>query len=178
MFRSILLLILAPFIAQAAPPSDLLYPRIPGAGGVYQLETDALPPDPSREHRLLLDATAPSEPGKPNPALERAARILNLYALAEVPDNKVQVAIVFHGPATPDVLSAEAFRGQFGRDSGSTALLARLSEAGVTFYVCGQALVHQGFRPADLDAHVRAGLSAITITDQLHAAGFLVIPVH
>lgn len=178
MFRFISLLILISSVAQAAPPADLLYPRIAGAGGVYALESDALPPDPAREHRLLLDATAPAEPGKPNPALERAARILNLYALAKVPSDKVQVAIVFHGRATPDVLSAAAFRSKFGRDSGSTALLARLTEAGVRLYVCGQALVHQGFRPEDLDGHVRAGLSAITITDQLYAAGYLVIPVH
>ena len=160
-----------------APVGTLQFPRIEGAGGVYALPAGVDMPAVDVVHRLLIDAReAETTATGTNRHLDAAARALNLYALAKVPPEKLKVAIVVQGKATPLVLADASYRRQFGKPNPNAALLAQLHLAGVKIYVCGQALSHQGHVVAEVRDDVRVSLSAMTKLVELQAAGYGLIP--
>ncbi len=180
-FTIALLLAVAPAWAadDAAKPTPppLVFPRIASAGGVFALADGVEMPAPTAVHRLLIDATGGETTASGvNVGLEAAARALNLYALAGVPPENVKVAVVVHGKATSLVLSAAAYQRRFGKPSPDAALIAALHDAGVAIYVCGQALTHQGYVPADVHPDVVVALSAMTKLVDLQAQGYGLIP--
>lgn len=163
-------------VAMAAPPAQRFL-RIASAGGVYKLTGDIAMPAKDSMHRLVIDATADGTTDSGiNRHLESAARALNLYALAGVPNDKVEVAIVVHGLATPMVLSDEAFRSKFGTGNPDSVLIDDLSRAGVRIFVCGQALTHQGYAVGDVANGVTVSLSAMTALVDLQSKGYALIP--
>ena len=159
------------------PVGTQQFPRIEGAGGVYALPAGVDMPATNVVHRLLIDATtAETTATGTNRHLEAAARAVNLYALAKVPPNKLKVAIVVHGKATPLVLTDASYLRRFGKPNPDAALIAQLHRAGVQIFVCGQALSHQGHVVADVRDDVRVSLSAMTKLVDLQAAGYGLIP--
>lgn len=163
--------------AQSSAADAALFPRIKLAGGVYSLKGDIDMPDVSSMHRVVIDATedATTDTGI-NRRLEAAARAVNLYALAGVPADKISVAVVIHGKATPIILSDASYKKHFGKANANVALIAELREAGVEIFVCGQALRHAGFVVADVSGNVQVALSAMTKLVDLQAAGYGLIP--
>jgi len=101
---------------------------------------------------------------------------VNLKALAKVPPDNLEVAVVVHGKATPLVLSDVSYRQHFGKPNQDGAVLTQLGRAGVEIYVCGQALSRQGHAVADVRGDVRVTQSAITKLVELQAAGYGLIP--
>lgn len=111
-------------------------------------------------HRVLIDAhEGETTTTGINRRLDAAARAVNLYALAKVPPDNLEVAVVVHGKANPDA-----------------AVITQLRRAGVEIYVCGQALGHQGHAVADVRGDIRVALSAMTKLVELQAAGYGLIP--
>lgn len=163
--------------AVARPAGTLQFPRIAGAGGVYALPANVDMPAVGVVHRVLIDATAAETTASgTNRHLDAAARAVNLYALAKVPPKNLKVAVVVHGKATPLVLSDASYLQHFGKPNPDAALIAQLHRAGVEFFVCGQALTHQGHVAADARDDVRVSLSAMTKLVELQAAGYGLIP--
>jgi intracellular sulfur oxidation DsrE/DsrF family protein len=158
-------------------PQALQFPRIKTAGGVYAMPAGTLMPAADVEHRLVIDAASgDTTPGGTLRRLEIVARAVNLYALAGVPADKLKVAVVLHGKATAAALSDAAYRKHFNTDSPNATLVSALHDAGVEFYVCGQALIHSGYTADEVDADVRVALSAMTTLTTLQAAGYSLIP--
>jgi hypothetical protein len=64
------------------PPgkTGLIYPLIPGHGGVVPLPRAAEPP--RKGAKAIFDITADAKPGEVNKGLECVARLLNLYGAA------------------------------------------------------------------------------------------------
>lgn len=157
--------------------SVVSFPRIKAAGGVLGVDILAEKPSASAMHRLLIDITDDkATPDGTNVRLDLAARALNLYAMAGVPDDKVRVAILLHGKGIALALSDAAFAKKFGRANPNSRLIAQLRAAGVELFVCGQALGHQGFTAADVRSEVRLTLSALTKREELQAAGYGAVP--
>jgi intracellular sulfur oxidation DsrE/DsrF family protein len=176
-----LCLMFATGLAVAAPPAadagpGMQFPRVEGAGGVVAIDGAALP-DPSKTHRVLIDAIddKTTEQGT-NRHLDTAARALNLYALAGVPDAQVEVHIIVHGKATPIVLNDAAYRAAFGKPNPDAALIDALHKAGARISVCGQALAHRGHTPPQVHPRVEVALSAITRVIELQADGVQLLP--
>lgn len=163
-------------VANAAPPAQQ-FPRIASAGGVYKLSGNIAMPAGDSMHRLVINATddKTTDTGI-NRHLDSVARALNLYALAGVPNNKVEIAVVVHGKATPIVLSDEAFKNKFGKDNPDSALIEDLRHAGVKITICGQALTHQGYAVGDVAKGVTVSLSAMTALVDLQSKGYALIP--
>lgn len=162
-------------VTAASPPQRFL--RIAAAGGVYKLTGSIEMPSRDSMHRLVIDATGDETTDAGiNRHLESAARALNLYALAGVPNDKVEVAVVVHAKATSMVLSDDAFRRKFGKRNPDSVLIDDLSRAGVRIVVCGQALIHQGYAVADVDPGVKVSLSAMTALVDLQSQGYALIP--
>lgn len=162
---------------QSSAADTQLFPRIKSAGGVYALQGDIDMPAASIMHRVLIDATedATTEVGI-NRRLDAAARAVNLYALAGVPADKLSVAVVIHGKATPIILSDASYRKHFAKANPNAALIADLRAAGVEIFVCGQALRHGGYVVSDVSKEVHVALSAMTKLVDLQAAGYGLIP--
>ena len=163
--------------AKASTADALQFPRIKSAGGVHALQGDVDMPTASAMHRVVIDATAgdTTDTGI-NRRLDAAARAVNLYALAGVPADKLSVAVVIHGKATPVILSDASFQSHFGKANPNAALIADLRAAGVEIFVCGQALRHGGYTATDVRKDVHVALSAMTKLVDLQAAGYGLIP--
>jgi intracellular sulfur oxidation DsrE/DsrF family protein len=163
--------------APAPAKGEMQFPRISGAGGVHAMPAGTDMPARDGTYRVLIDASsdAATEAGS-NRHLEAAARAVNLYALAGVPPERVRVAVVVHGKATPLVLSDARYRAHFGKAHPDAGLIARLHEAGVRIFVCGQALTHRGYRPDEVRHEVVLTLSAMTKLVELQDEGYGLIP--
>ena len=131
LFAVLVLSMICQAVVTAASPEQRFL-RIASAGGVYKLTGNIAMPAKDSVHRLVIDATgSETTDAGINRHLESAARALNLYALAGVPNDKVEVAVVVHGKATPMVLSDDAFRRKFGKRNPDSVLIDDLSRAGV-----------------------------------------------
>jgi hypothetical protein len=96
----VLAVALAAAVADGQPPSGktgLVYPLVPGHGGVVPLPRAA--EQPRKGAKAVFDVTADAKPGEVNAGLEQVARLLNLYGAAGLKPGDVKIAAVCHGAA-------------------------------------------------------------------------------
>src|SRR5690242_19268815 len=124
--------------AQGQPPSGktgLVYPLVPGQGGVVSLPRSA--EQPRKGVKAVFDVTADAKPGEVNKGLEHVARLLNLYGAAGLTARDVKIAAVLHGQADKSALSDAAYAARFKVAANPNLPLIRdLKEAGVEVVVC------------------------------------------
>jgi intracellular sulfur oxidation DsrE/DsrF family protein len=169
------LLSLVVLSAVAAEP-DLVYPRIKGYGGVVPLPKAAQ--QPRKGAKVVFDITAEAKVEEVNKGLERAARLLNLYAAAGLGDGDVQVAVVLHGEATRAALADKPYAARFGtKGNPNLPLLRELKKAGVEVYVCGQALHYKKYPASEVAEEATVALAALTAVVNKQAEGYAPIPV-
>ena len=163
--------------SHADPDPRLAYPRIHGTGGVLPAGAHALMPSTTADHRLYIDVDSdgPSH-GEVNTRLHTAAKLLNLYALAGVPDDKVHLVVLFYGRGVDLALSDAAYRDKFGHANPNGRLIEQLRRARVQMVVCGQALGHQNFVASNIRPGMTLALSALTAREELQAAGYGEVP--
>jgi len=107
-------IVLATGGAQSQPPPGkigLIYPLVPGHGGVVPLPRAA--EQPRKGAKAVFDISADAKPGEVNKGLEQVARLLNLYGAAGLRAGDVKIAAVFHGEADKAVLSDAAYVARF-----------------------------------------------------------------
>jgi intracellular sulfur oxidation DsrE/DsrF family protein len=162
---------------QPAPaPGAKVFPRIRSAGGVVPLPHAALQPRPGL--KVIFDITADAAPAEVNKGLERAARLLNLYASAGMKGAEVKVVLVLHGAATRSVLTDAAYRARFQTaNNPNLPVLQELAQSGVAIYVCGQALAQQQIPSPEVAPPVTVALSALTAVLNHQADGYLCVSV-
>lgn len=94
-----LLLSLAFDVPATSAESAWQNPVIQGYGKVHPMPEAAVQPSPDREYKILFDVTkAAKAPEQVNPGLEHIARLINIFALAKVPPEKLKIVAVLHGP--------------------------------------------------------------------------------
>jgi intracellular sulfur oxidation DsrE/DsrF family protein len=161
-------------LSLAAGP-ELVYPRIKRYGGVVPLPKAAQ--KPRRGTKVVLDITADPRLDAVIPGLERAARLLNLYAAAGVPEDGIKVALVLHGEATKAALNDRAYASRFlTKTNPNLPLIRELKKAGVEVYVCGQALHSKGFPMNEVVREVPVALAALTVVINKQAEGYAYVP--
>ena len=170
--------LLAFTLSQPQADPRLAYPRIHGAGGVLPVGPDAMMPSATAEHRLYIDVDSddPTRANDINVRLHTAAKLLNLYALAGVPDDKVHMVVLFYGRGVDLALSDAAYRKKFGHANPNAGLIRQLHQANVKMVVCGQALGHQNFVASSIRPGMKLALSALTAREELQAAGYGEVP--
>ena len=108
-----------------AAQDNLVYPVIPGFGGIVAVPSAAERPDPKLRYRVLFNVTkAASSPDKVNPSLEKVARFVNLLGADKV-HPAGDIAVIIHGPATPLVLQNAPYAARMkvaAKDRKSTRL--------------------------------------------------------
>ena len=161
--------------ALAATPPPL---PITAAGAIHQVPHAAYQPDASATYKVVFAMTRGSaKPGDVNPALERVARTVNLYAAAGVPLDHLKFVAVASGPATSLVLDDAHYRAQFGVANPNLAAIAQLRKAGVDIAVCGQAMVEHHYDDAWAAKDVTIALSALTTITELQQKGYALMPL-
>jgi intracellular sulfur oxidation DsrE/DsrF family protein len=159
------------------PDPRLTFPRIHGAGGVLPVGPNALMPSVTADHRLYVDVDGDGQNhGEINARLHTAAKLLNLYALAGVPDDKVHLVVLFYGKGVDLALSDEAYEKKFGHPNPNANVIKQLRQANVSMVVCGQALGHQNFVASNIRPGMTLALSALTAREELQAVGYGPVP--
>lgn len=173
-----LLALLAPAVlAGQIPSGPTKGPVIPDFGPVYVVPNPGLPTPMLQELKVRFDvSTTAADVKAVSPALETAARFLNMHAKAGVSPERLKVAVVVHGDASKDVLDNDAYRKRHGVDNPNVPLLEELKRAGVRVYLCGQTAGSRGIVAADLAPPVQMALSAITAHLVLNAEGYVLNP--
>lgn len=158
------------------PKPDWQYPVISEAGPVVEVPNPVGVPDPNVEHRVIYSIAKPGKkPDKMNGGMKHVARLLNVFALANVPPENLKVTAIFHGPATPASLSDEKYMEIYGVPNPHTELIESLTAAGVEILVCAQAMASQGFELSEANPNLRPALSALTVVPLYQEAGYSLI---
>lgn len=155
------------------PPGFWTTPAIEGFGQIHALPKAAYQPDPSKSYRIIFAMTAGSkDPAQVNPAIERVARSVNLYASAGVPMNHLKFVAVAFGPATSVALNDAQYKAAYGVANPNLPVIAKLRKAGVDVAVCGQAVAEHNYQYEWVDPSVTLALSAITTITTLEHEGY------
>jgi intracellular sulfur oxidation DsrE/DsrF family protein len=163
--------------------AKLVYPFVKGSimTGVLPVAAVDIPVDKNKTHKLLFDfaygTPALYSEGKVNPGLEEICRIINLHSGAGIPDNKLDVVIILHGPATMTFLQEAAYKERFGTDNANLSLLNALQGKGVKFIVCGQTLQLRDLDRSKLVPGTKLAYSARTAISTLVSQGYVLFPV-
>ena len=169
---------LATGLAQGQPPpgkTGLIYPLVPGHGGVVPLPLAA--EQPRKGAKAVFDITADAKPGEVNKGLEQVARLLNLYGAAGLTARDVKIAAVCHGAADKAVLSDTAYLARFKVAANPNLPLIRgLKKAGVEVFVCGQSLHELGFKTKEVAEEVPVADAAMLVLVNKQAGGYAYIP--
>ena len=160
-----------------AAQDNLVYPVIPGFGGIVAVPSAAERPDPKLRYRVLFNVSkAASSPDKVNPSLEKVARFVNLLGADKV-HPAGDIAVIIHGPATPLVLQNAPYAARMKVAANpNAALIAALQKAGVSIRVCSQAMVGNEIMPNQVASGVEIDDSALTTLANLQIRGYALIP--
>ncbi len=141
--------------------------------GVFTIEPNALKYDPTLEYKVALDIyDKMSDSTAVNGALSEVARTFNLLVANGAPQEKVKLAAVIHAESVLSVLTDEAYKEKFGIPNPSLPLIAKLKEAGVELFVCGQNVGYYNFKPEQISPDVKIALSAKTALITLDQMGY------
>lgn len=146
-------------------------------GPVYQIADRAVQLPENFVYKAVFDISKSSdEPNQLNRQLESVARFINMHALNGVPLDKMDIAVVFHGGATKDLLNNKTYQKKFSIDNPSLDLQHQLRSKGVKFYLCGQSMSFSGYNKQELDEPNDLALSAMTMLVILQAQGYRLLP--
>lgn len=163
------------FAAAAAVGGATPGPIIKDFGPVYEVK-NAAPIPLNTQFKAVFDVTGAPDPGALSRKLESVARYLNMHARAGIKPERMDLAIVLHGPATRHALNEAAHLKRFEVTDGSATLLDALVHAGVKVYVCGQSVQASGYQADELRPDVSQALSAMTELTVLQQQGYSLIP--
>ena len=169
-----------PSVSGADGPPDapaFVYPRIREHGKVVRLPNAI--EQPRTGSRICVDVTAGGPFEEVNPAIEKVARFVNIYAGAGRKPADVRITVVLHSDATLTALSTGAYAAKFKLDGNPNLPLFRaLKEAGVEILVCGQAISHKGVSHDDISDTVGVAVSALTVNVNRQMDGYAFVPLH
>lgn len=171
------LMLLAPVaIAQTAPPAFHAGPVFPVYGKIATVDSD-MPIPPGTVFKVAFDVSERAKPGEVNRGVDSVARFVNMHVAAGVPIRDIHVAIVVHGQAGIDLLTAAAYAKRSDGAANATApLVDQLLAHGVLIYLCGQSAAGLSIAKPDILPGVDMALSAMTAFALLQQQGYSVNP--
>lgn len=163
---------------EEAGGQDWQTPVITHAGRMQSLPQAAYQPDPDAVCKVVFAMTRGSdEPGQVNPALQRVARTVNLYAHAGVPLEHMDFVSIASAKATAMVLGDEYYKEQYGIANPNLPVIRELRNAGIDVAVCGQAVTEHQYQYDWVDSDVTMALSSLTTVTELQRKGYALMPL-
>jgi len=169
--------LLAASTVEAQQPQRRSGPVIHAAGDVFDVPQPDFATPLDMTYRVAFEISqTPESPGQINTNLATVARFLNMHVRAGIPLERLQLAVVVHGPAGKDVLDNAAYRERTGVDNPNVELIQELTGAGVQIILCGQTAASRGLPRDHLAPNVQLALSAMTALAVLQERGYHVNP--
>lgn len=157
-------------------PPNSTNPAISNYGKVFPLPRAAHQPQDGS--KVVVDVTRGGDPGKLNPAIEKACRFVNIYAGAGKEPARADIVVVLHGDATLAVLKADAYAKRFKTDGNPNLdCLRELKKANVQVFVCGQSLIGKGARTDEVVELAEVAVSALTTLVNLQSDRYAYVPL-
>ncbi len=148
---------------------------IEGYGPYYPIEQSFSYPGDTK-FKVLWDVAKSVDEGKLNNHINSVARFYNMHLAHGTTANNLDLALVLHGKATFDALSAKHYKERFGYENQTTQLIEALLEKGVKVVVCGQSATYQNVSADQLIDGVEMALSAMTANAVLQQQGYTLNP--
>lgn len=153
-------------------------PVVTHAGRMHPLPDAAYQPDRTATYKVVFAMTRGSDdPGQVNPALQRVARTVNLYAGAGVPLEHMKFVAIASGAATAMVLDDAHYKEQYGVSNPNLPVIRELRKDGIDVAVCGQAVAEHDYQYDWVDGDVTMALSALTTITELQQKGYALMPL-
>ena len=166
--RTTILAIAVMLLVPALADEPSLGPVIAAYGPAYPIDDRDVPLREGSTYKAVFDIAQDPVPASVNRNLVSVARYLNMHARNGVPVEKMNLAIVVHGPAVKNLLDTDG--------NPNLELIALLQDAGVKIYVCGQSMAFGGFAKSELADGVQLALSAMTMLTTLQSDGYALLP--
>jgi intracellular sulfur oxidation DsrE/DsrF family protein len=167
------------FFAQSADAGqDRANPVIAPYGKITPADNAAMRPESTLRYRVVFSVTkAGPDADKPNPSLDKVARMVNLLGAYGIQPQKGDIVAVVHGAATPIVATDAVYAAKTKvQRNPNLDLIAKLRAAGVVVSVCSQALHGNDIEPKDVAPGVEVDVSAMTTLATLQLKGWALMP--
>lgn len=142
-------------------------------------------PDPTMDYNVvfdftevtMLDDTDKVDSSRMNSGLAEIGRIYNMHVAAGIPKGKIHFVLSIHAYAIHILLTNEEYRKKFKTDNPSIRIIKELSDAGVRFEACGQAMNRLNIQKSMLVPQVSVVLTSKTSLTQYQLKGFAFLPM-
>ena len=178
MIRNILIIcILTTTSMTAMAAAPVTGPVVKNFGPVFTPPEGAYNLAPEARYKVSMDVSRTGDfPEDRNRSMESAARFLNMHARNGIEPEKIEFALIVHGPATKDLLNDKAYRLRYEEPNPNTAMLRELQQAGVKIYLCSQSAAYKKFAWDEFHPAVTIAVSAMTAHVRLQQEGYTLIP--
>lgn len=172
LFSALLIL----FSLSVSMAQNVIYPTIQGYGAIEVVPFEIEKSDPSISYKILTELNSGSnKKDEIYDPLDYVARMVNALAYADIPPEKVEMAMVIYSGATFTVLNNEEYQKRFGMDNPNIQVIQKLNAAGVKIYVCGQSMMKQNLTPDKIQQGLTISSSRIAATAELLHKGYLLM---
>ncbi|NVK48251.1 MAG: DsrE family protein [Cyclobacteriaceae bacterium] len=176
MKKAIFLSLISLFVLQASLAQEKVFPIIEGYGAIEVIPFEVEKVDTSISYKILTEMYYSSDKkDEVYGLLDYSARMVNAFAYAGIPSEKVDMAMVIFSGAMFTVLSHEEYQKRFGMDNPNLEVIQKLTEAGVKIYVCGQSMMKQNLTPELIQPGLTIASSRIVATAELLHKGYLLM---
>ena len=173
MIRPVTMLVAALCLASAAHAGEeaLVAGTLVPDYGKYAPREDARLPE-GIVMKVAFDMSAAAPKGEISRDLEKVARFLNMHAASGIARENLSAAIVVHGGASADFLTAE----KLGHENPNAGIIAELVAAGTRIDLCGTTAAVRDIAQEDLLPGITISLSAMTSHALLQQQGYTLNP--
>lgn len=160
--------------------SQQQFPLIDKFGGVFPVPEAEQLVDVNKKHKILFDITsaATNQATEMNKSLELVARLMNLYGLAGVKKENLEIAVVIHFEASPTILSDASFMAKFNNKNPNTEIINKLGENGVKFYFCGQSIRQRKLVDLEKNSNIKVVHGALLALSYFQSEGYSLLAMH
>lgn len=161
----------------------MIYPFLKGSflSGIMPVESPNDLSDYAGVYKLIFDFAVGNpddlKNGIINPGIQEIIRIINLHKASGIPENRMDIAVVVHGPGTMTFLGNEEFKKRFSINNPNLDLVNQLQQKGVKFTVCGQTLALREIELDKMVAGMRKAYSARTTLSTYQLKGYVLFPI-
>jgi len=152
-------------------------PVIENYGPAYKVKTKDIALPEHFKYKVVFDVyKTASEVSNHSRRIESVARFINMHALNGVKMEDMEIAVVFHGKATKDILNDNTYEEKYLSTNPNKEMIQDLADKGVKFYVCGQTVEYYDYTRANILPDIKVSLSAMTQLVVLQSQGYSLLP--
>lgn len=152
-------------------------PAIPGYGKMAVLEDAIVQPDPELQYKLVYSVGSDKMRKGVSDSVWSVARMVNQLHAGGVPEENIDIVVVFYGPGIGAALDNETHQSKYGESNPNLDLMKMLAGKGVTFYACGQTLTTNGWSAENINSYTQLASSALMVLANYQLKGYALMEI-